>query len=83
MVADLVTRQHSPNAQANNPPLQLPLFSLLTLCCSCSRLKTPSGRWTRRIVEEQLYPRVPFSHGICPSCFKQLYPRAYRNRGRS
>jgi hypothetical protein len=61
-------------------PLQLPLFSLLTLCCACFRLKAGNGRWTRRIIEQDHYPRTPFSHGICPACFKQLYPSAYRRR---
>jgi len=81
-VSDLVAQQQSIDPQAHRQPLQLPLFTFLTLCCSCSRLKAGSGRWTRRIVEEQLYPKTPFSHGICPSCFKQLYPRAYRKRNR-
>ncbi len=62
------------------PPLQLPLFNYLLLCCSCSRLKARNGRWTRRIVVESDYPGTEFSHGICPACFRKLYPSVYRRR---
>jgi hypothetical protein len=68
------------NPQPFKQPLQLSLFSILTLCCACFRLKGRNGRWTRRIVHQDNYPRTEFSHGICPACFKQLYPAAYRHR---
>jgi hypothetical protein len=55
-------------------PLQLPLFDLLVLCCACSRLKTDRGKWSRRVVRASDYPETDFSHGICPSCLKKLYP---------
>ncbi len=64
-------------------PLQLPLFNPLLLCCSCSRLKARNGRWSRRVVREEHYPGTDFSHGICPSCFKKLYPSVYRHRKKS
>jgi hypothetical protein len=55
-------------------PLQLPLFDLLVLCCACSRLKTDRGKWSKRVVRASDYPETDFSHGICPSCLKKLYP---------
>lgn len=65
---------------SQKPPLQLSLFTMPILCCACHRLKAGNGRWTRRKVEQDWYPKTAFSHGICPSCFKQLYPKAYRSR---
>ena len=61
-------------------PLQLSLFSLPTLCCACHRLKAGPGKWSRRRVDQNWFPRTAFSHGICPSCYKARYPSAYRRR---
>jgi hypothetical protein len=43
-------------------------------------LKAVNGRWSRHRVEREWFPETPFSHGICPACFRQLYPAAYRRR---
>ena len=61
-------------------PLQLPLFGLATICCSCHRLKTTNGRWTRRKIDQQLFPKTPFSHGLCPACYRHLYPATFARR---
>jgi len=66
-----------PSSQGLNTrrvPLQLPLFDLLVLCCACSRLKTDRGTWSKRVVRASDFPETDFSHGICPSCLKKLYP---------
>lgn len=55
-------------------PLQLPLFELLVVCCGCSRLRTEHGRWSKYAIRIGDYPDTEFSHGICPSCLKRLYP---------
>lgn len=60
---------------ARRLPLQLPLFDLLVLCCACSRLKNDHGKWSKRVVRASDFPETDFSHGICPSCLKKLYPR--------
>jgi hypothetical protein len=59
-------------------PLQLSLFDLPILCCSCRRLKARNGRWLRRRVDHEWFPSTPFSHGICPTCIRRQYPSAYR-----
>ncbi len=64
------------------PPLQLPLFGVLTVCCSCFRLQV-RGRWTNRVVRTSDYPNTNFSHGICPSCLKKLYPDIAKRRGQA
>ena len=67
------------STEAGRLPLQLPLFGAVTVCCSCFRLKRGSGKWTRRVVPVLLYPETVFSHGLCPACFKRLYPSEFRN----
>jgi hypothetical protein len=64
---------------ARRIPLQLPLFDFLVLCCSCSRMQTAHGKWTRHAVHASDYPKTPFSHGICPPCLKRLYPELAKN----
>jgi hypothetical protein len=61
-------------------PLQLSLFDLPIICCSCSRLQTHNGKWTRHAVLAEDYPNTDFSHGICPSCLRRLYPEAIEPR---
>jgi hypothetical protein len=65
---------------ARRVPLQLPLFDLLVLCCSCCRMQTGNGKWTRHAVRASDYPQTEFSHGICPSCLKRLYPDLSKGR---
>jgi len=67
---------------ARRLPLQLPLFDFLVLCCSCSRLQTERGRWTKHAVLPGDYPETEFSHGICPSCLKRIYPVCAEPRAR-
>jgi hypothetical protein len=76
---------HRPSAilPSEKRPLQLSLFSLPILCCACHRLKARNGKWSRRRVDQEWFPTTAFSHGICPACFKEQYPSAYRRRRRS
>ncbi len=72
-----------PRASATvRQPLQLPLFGILVLCCSCFRLQL-QGKWTDRIVAAGDYPSTEFSHGICPTCLKRLYPEVARRLART
>jgi hypothetical protein len=66
--------------QARRLPLQLPLFDVLVLCCSCSRLKTENDRWSKHVIRVSDYPDTDFSHGICPTCLKRLYPVFVKRR---
>ena len=66
--------------QARRVPLQLPLFDLPVLCCSCFRMQTGNGKWTRHAVRASDYPKTEFSHGICSSCLKRLYPELSKSR---
>jgi hypothetical protein len=75
-------RAHHPLAilPPGNRPLQLSFFALPTLCCACRRLKARNGTWTRLKVDQQDFPGLAFSHGMCPSCIKRQYPSFSRRR---
>jgi len=50
------------------------LSGLLPICASCKKIRDDTGYWTQ--VESFIIKRadVQFSHGICPECYKVLYP---------
>jgi PAS domain-containing protein len=50
------------------------LEGLLPICANCRSVRDDEGSW--RSIEEYIGSRIPleFTHGICPSCMKQLYP---------
>ena len=50
------------------------LSGLLPICSSCKRIRDDHGYWTQ--VERYLteHTQAQFSHGLCPECFKTLYP---------
>ncbi|MDD5645027.1 MAG: hypothetical protein PHO00_06225, partial [bacterium] len=50
------------------------LRGLLPICSHCKKIRDDKGYWHQ--VEEYVgkHSEVAFSHGICPSCRKKLYP---------
>lgn len=60
------------------------LSGLLPICSSCKRIRDDQGYWTQ--VERYLteHTGAQFSHGLCPECFRTLYPEYMdKNGGRS
>lgn len=53
------------------------LSGLLPICSSCRQIRDDDGKW--RKVEDYFRTRTDaqFTHGICPTCAKQLYPDLY------
>ncbi|MGE0326593.1 MAG: GAF domain-containing protein [Polyangiaceae bacterium] len=51
------------------------LYGLLPICASCKAIRNDAGDWEE--LESYLAKRTAaeFSHGICPDCASQLYPR--------
>lgn len=49
------------------------LEGMLPICANCKRVREDGGQW--RTIEEYVTDRAPveFSHGICPTCMKDLY----------
>ncbi|MEM4344055.1 MAG: response regulator [Candidatus Caldarchaeum sp.] len=50
------------------------LRGLIPICASCKNIRTDDGLWQR--IEEYFseHSEVQFSHGLCQSCIKKLYP---------
>lgn len=50
------------------------LRGLIPICASCKNIRNDGGLWQR--IEEYLseHSEAQFSHGICQSCMKKLYP---------
>lgn len=55
------------------------LRGLISICSSCKNIRNDSGFWQR--LEEYLseHSEAQFTHGICESCIKKLYPGVRRN----
>lgn len=51
------------------------LSGLLPICASCKKVRDDSGYWNQ--IEEYIRTRLDldFTHGICPDCMKELYPK--------
>jgi len=52
------------------------LHSLLPICCSCKKIRDDKGYWQQ--IEAYLeghYSSIGFTHGLCPTCAKILYPQ--------
>lgn len=50
------------------------LNGLIPICSSCKNIRDDKGYWQQ--VEEyiRVHSGIQFSHGICPTCIKKLYP---------
>jgi len=50
------------------------LSGLLPICASCKRIRDDQGYWNQ--IEAYIRDRsdAEFSHGICPECYRRLYP---------
>ena len=56
------------------------LKKLIPICASCKKIRDDKNYWNE--VEEYFseVADVDFSHGICPDCFKKLYPEFYKKK---
>jgi PAS domain S-box-containing protein len=56
------------------------LSGLLPICASCKSVRDDQGYWQQ--IENYLaeHTQANFSHSICQSCTKKLYPQYYKNR---
>ena len=50
------------------------LSGLLPICSSCKKIRDDKGYWNRLETYIQDHSDAAFSHGICPECFKKIYP---------
>lgn len=50
------------------------LKGILPICMSCKKIRDDQGYWEQVEVYVRDHTEAEFSHGICPSCIKELYP---------
>ena len=50
------------------------LTGLLPICSSCKKIRTDKGEWQHIENYISSHSEAFFTHGICPSCQKKLYP---------
>ena len=50
------------------------LSGLLPICASCKKIRDDKGSWQHLESFIADHSEADFSHGICPECFKKLYP---------
>ncbi len=53
------------------------LRGLLPICANCKKIRDDQGYWTELEAYIESHSEADFTHGICPDCFKQLYPDFY------
>jgi nitrate/nitrite-specific signal transduction histidine kinase len=50
------------------------LSGFIPICASCKKIRDDKGYWEQVEVYIRNHSEAEFSHGICPECFKKLYP---------
>ena len=50
------------------------LSGFLPICSSCKKIRDDKGYWNQIESYIREHSEAEFSHGICPECFKELYP---------
>jgi hypothetical protein len=50
------------------------LSGLLPICASCKNIRDDKGYWNQIEVFIRDHSEADFSHGLCPECFRKLYP---------
>ncbi|MBU0713575.1 hypothetical protein KJ762_08340 [bacterium] len=56
------------------------LKRLLPICPSCKNIRDDNGYWNNLEIYLDNHSNAEFSHGICRSCMKKLYPEHYEKR---
>ncbi len=53
------------------------LRGIIPICSNCKKVRTDAGNWQQ--VEQYVHEHsaAQFSHGICPSCARKLYPDVF------
>lgn len=57
------------------------LKGLLPICAQCKKIRDDKGYWHEVEVYIREHSDADFSHGICPSCLRTLYPDYYSGNG--
>lgn len=55
------------------------LSGLLPICMSCKKIRDDGGYWHQVEAYIEAHSRAEFSHGLCPSCARDLYPEFFQD----
>jgi PAS domain S-box-containing protein len=55
------------------------LGGLLPICSSCKKIRDDTGYWNRIEAYIHDHSEADFTHGICPTCARELYPELYED----
>lgn len=55
------------------------LREILPICSFCKKIRDDDGYWEQVEVYFRQHANTDFSHGVCPGCMKEHYPRAYES----
>jgi len=50
------------------------LKGMLPICASCKKVRDDEGYWNQIEAYVSEHSEAEFTHGICPDCFRKLYP---------
>ncbi len=53
------------------------LSGLLPICASCKSIRDDKGYWKKIEYYLETHTDAVFSHGLCPDCMKEIYPKQY------
>lgn len=76
----LVNSRHLDLLKEKNDSLELALSeiktlrSILPMCSHCRKVRDDEGLWSRLDAYLSAHTDTRFSHGLCPSCLRELYP---------
>jgi len=56
------------------------LSGLLPICAECKNIRDDKGYWNQIESYIRNHSEAEFSHSICPSCLKKLYPEYYKDK---
>jgi PAS domain S-box-containing protein len=55
------------------------LSGLLPICASCYKIRDDKGYWKRLESYIHEHSEANFTHGVCPTCSRKLYPEAHKD----
>ena len=56
------------------------LSGLLPICSNCKKIRDDTGYWNRIEAYIHDHSEADFTHGICPTCARGLYPELYEDK---
>lgn len=54
------------------------LSGIIPICSACKKIRDDRGYWNQLESFIREHSDAEFTHGICPSCARQLYPEEYK-----